>query len=633
MITEPLYNTTFDFNELHSELGHTVKASETGDKFDFNVCQPMTKPCNKENGTFACMRQRNGSEIILGRSSSLQLIDGRLQFNFTSGDKCKNGQNYSLTIVLLCEYDYQKIREPLDVFDGTGRNCSHFIFWKTSRACYALPANLKNNKCSVKDKSGVIFNLNSLSHTTHKLESNKISSEFYLSICKPIHFQYGQMCPPGSSVCLANKTANYSKDKYVDYGQTVPDPEIDNDGQLVMNFPSNQTCSTSTKESISSKILFICAEKERFPRYDGVMGCKHLFTWPTPLACVQQRSCTIVDENTGKIFDFTSLSSKVYNLTYNEKNYVFGVCNLPKFDLYDDKSGALQIEKSQTVSLGVLNDILRYNETGSPYLLYENGAKCGSGFWTTKIEFLCETDDVTYTPPKIVEDKACQLVIQMETELACQKQISCTAQDAQMNEISLIPLMRNSSNYEAKINETTIKDGNEKMKYFLNVCRPLVPLYGLGCPGGSSACMGVQMGSLVEKEQSLGFPDVSLTPVGNRFHLKYLRGGTCEKDPDSQLSSVIEFYCDLNAGEGRPILQEIEHDCHYRFEWATNLICPSHKCEFKKETCEIVNKQLNISANLKNIVGDGVKKVKKINKSSFFCLHQLMYRSEIFTKS
>uniref|UniRef100_A0A1A9ZL76 Uncharacterized protein n=1 Tax=Glossina pallidipes TaxID=7398 RepID=A0A1A9ZL76_GLOPL len=26
-------------------------------------------------------------------------------------------------------------------------------------------------------------------------------------------------------------------------------------------------------------------------------------------------------------------------------------------------------------------------------------------------------------------------------------------------------------------------------RFFLNVCRPLVPKYGLGCPGGSAACM------------------------------------------------------------------------------------------------------------------------------------------------
>ena len=28
------------------------------------------------------------------------------------------------------------------------------------------------------------------------------------------------------------------------------------------------------------------------------------------------------------------------------------------------------------------------------------------------------------------------------------------------------------------------------LQIFLNVCRPLVPKYGLGCPGGTAVCMG-----------------------------------------------------------------------------------------------------------------------------------------------
>lgn len=50
-------------------------------------------------------------------------------------------------------------------------------------------------------------------------------------------------------------------------------------------------------------------------------------------------------------------------------------------------------------------------------------------------------------------------------------------------------------------------------------------------------------------ELGLGYPDISLTVVKDRAHLKYLRGSICPKDPDSQLSSVIEFYCDPSAGK------------------------------------------------------------------------------------
>lgn len=75
-----------------------------------------------------------------------------------------------------------------------------------------------------------------------------------------------------------------------------------------------------------------------------------------------------------------------------------------------------------------------------------------------------------------------------------------------------------------------------------------MPQYGLSCPGGTSVCRAVNSTTTPTSELGLGFPDISLTVVKNRAHLKYLRGSVCPKDPDSQLSSVIEFYCEPSAG-------------------------------------------------------------------------------------
>lgn len=82
----------------------------------------------------------------------------------------------------------------------------------------------------------------------------------------------------------------------------------------------------------------------------------------------------------------------------------------------------------------------------------------------------------------------------------------------------------------------------------MNVCRPLVPQYGLSCPGGTSVCRAKNDTATPTSELSLGYPDISLVVVGDRVHLKHIKGSACPKDPKTELSSVIEFYCDPSAG-------------------------------------------------------------------------------------
>lgn len=63
--------------------------------------------------------------------------------------------------------------------------------------------------------------------------------------------------------------------------------------------------------------------------------------------------------------------------------------------------------------------------------------------------------------------------------------------------------------------------------------------------------------------------------------------------------------------KGAPILQEIEHDCFYKFEWPTNVMCPSHDDKFDEETCDIFNEQLNATMNLRKLFPNGLLTVSK----------------------
>lgn len=130
---------------------------------------------------------------------------------------------------------------------------------------------------------------------------------------------------------------------------------------------------------------------------------------------------------------------------------------------------------------------MRINQTGTPYLLYENGVICNdkpNTKWSTKIEFVCANNasngnnngdggdgnkknirsTVVDVGPKIIENSHCQLLIQYQTELACQEQIECKAKVyiehsedvADMEIIDLTPLISTTDNYEAEIDSTTI---------------------------------------------------------------------------------------------------------------------------------------------------------------------------------
>lgn len=123
--------------------------------------------------------------------------------------------------------------------------------------------------------------------------------------------------------------------------------------------------------------------------------------------------------------------------------------------------------------MGTFNTNLRINQTGTPYLLYENGVICEekeNTKWSTKIEFVCANNssgkgkNKSVEGPKIIENSHCQLLINYQTELACQEQIECKAKVyvehsedvADMEVIDLTPLINTTGNYEAEIDSTSI---------------------------------------------------------------------------------------------------------------------------------------------------------------------------------
>lgn len=122
-------------------------------------------------------------------------------------------------------------------------------------------------------------------------------------------------------------------------------------------------------------------------------------------------------------YDLKELSGKSYTVERNDKKYVFGICTDAKQQC-GENVGACSV--SHPTSMGAVSNVLQLSEekSDSPFLLYKSGAICGplDRYWSTKIEFVCQTDGMP-AGPKIIEDTSCQLIIHFATKLVCNNEV------------------------------------------------------------------------------------------------------------------------------------------------------------------------------------------------------------------
>lgn len=132
-------------------------------------------------------------------------------------------------------------------------------------------------------------------------------------------------------------------------------------------------------------------------------------------------------------YDLKELSGKPYTVEHDGEKYVFGICADAKPQCAENV-GACNVTGGQSSSMGTVSSGLQLSDekSDSPFLLYKSGSVCGAlgKQWTTKIEFLCQTDGMA-AGPKIIENTNCTLIIQFATKLVCNNEvrfIDCTMQ-------------------------------------------------------------------------------------------------------------------------------------------------------------------------------------------------------------
>ncbi|EDW16577.1 cation-independent mannose-6-phosphate receptor isoform X1 [Drosophila mojavensis] len=621
-LTEPVYGNKFDFSKLRSDLAHVVR-SVSNDIFEFNVCSNLTYQCNNESNVAACLK-RQGREYVLGRKHELHYHNGKMYLKYLSGAKCENGTtdhpNYQLHVILNCDYTLDS--NPLQITSFAEDTCSFYINYDTPIACLPLPYDAHSNSCSVPyTNTGNTFDLMELSDVNYRT-TDRQGNFFIINVCKPVLYGENTMCPAGSSICLFSPKETDLKKRFINFGNVQTQPVYKNE-QLLLIHNSSTPCAGNSKLNYSSIVNFHCDKNvmNAHPEYVGPDqdGCTHQFNFITPLACKNLKPCT-ARTTSNELLDLSALSNRApHKLSKDGKTYNVAVCTGAGSPCLAN-GGACYEENGVSYGLGNFNANLRFNQSGSAYLLYEDGVKCDNGNrrWSTKIEFVCASNatkgSLDADALHIIEDSNCQLLIQYWTPLACLEQIRCTEKSYVDNSedgtggggyelFDITPLINNYENYEARV---ALPDNQQQQvakntKFFLNVCRPLVPKYQLGCAGGSAVCMAkMSAAGSPEEEVSLGFPLISLAAINRTtVQLLYLHGDPCPTDRATNLSTTIRFRCNMRSGRGQPVLSSID-DCNYHFDWDTSVICPPHECSFSPDSCEMVQDDLGMRYNFKN---------------------------------
>ncbi|XP_050573369.1 cation-independent mannose-6-phosphate receptor isoform X1 [Bombus affinis] len=557
---------TYNFTSLISPTKDAIVNDERLNvTVRLRLCSALKQKCNGEDGYGICLVKNKKEKGIGKMPPVVNITNGRIMFVFT-GDDCTSDTKYTVNILMKCDYKAENNSLP-ELFSHTLEGCNIYMIWKSVLACG--PRIIGN--CTVTDK-GLHYDLSPLTKYSDNyfVTIDKTLPKIILNICHSVIFEYKALCQSHSGACLQNSSFN----EYVNLGDIQNPPFVTDSGELKLEYQDGDLCRVRTisvphiKTSITFKCDFEATNTE--PEYiGGSEECHYQIMWRTAAACsmesLRNRSiatagnCTVNNPLTNFTYDLRSLMNKnFYTITKNGIKYKFGVCESPVNNSCVAGTGVCLTQNS--TSMGKANTNLIW-EKGGPYLNYTDGDICENGLQRyTIIAFVCGAEG-SPDKPFITKLNACQLTINWNTNLVCEKRVKCATED---DEINLSSLIKSANNYIVKVNKT---------EFHINVCRPLIPVSGLTCLHGSGVCKA-SLNSRNEyvDEISLGFPEEN--PILYKNHetvLRYVDGSPCPENPKRLISSNFTFPC-YNNGKGFPEFKRYE-DCTYIFEWKTSITC------------------------------------------------------------
>uniref|UniRef100_A0A8C1G8U4 Insulin-like growth factor 2 receptor n=1 Tax=Cyprinus carpio TaxID=7962 RepID=A0A8C1G8U4_CYPCA len=535
-------NTGFEFNlkPLASENGYRVNAH--GKDFVVNICGSV-KECGtvRNKPVSGCELEDKKPVSQVGAEQSLQFsTDGTLTLTYKGVLDKQTGTEDTFIINFLCD---QKANPPSLRLKqeelGTTTHVTHNVFFEMSTALACEPAPVD---CQVTDLQGREYDLSDLGlddkyYVPLDTSDQARFQKFYISVCKPLTRVQG--CPAG-----AIGACGQLKGRGVNLGYVQSSLQAAADGSISIVYLNGDKCGLGR---YSTRIIFQCDDSP-------VNDCEYVFIWRTSEACpirrVQGENCIVKDPKSGYEYNLTSLAGKDYEVKKLSYEYHFAVCGPLTSSVcphgLSNSVSSCQVEGSTHRIAGLSNQNLTFDD-GIIMINYTNGEKCHKIYErSTAILFSCDHSKNPGNPEFIKETADCTYLFEWHTALE--------------------PFYAT----------------NQKQRYYINVCKSLVPQTGLwSCPSSAAAC-------LKDGDEYVNLGEAEAGPQWDKniLILKYTNGQAC---PDSKRNrtTIIRFKCDPDKVDSEPTLITALENCVYSFMWFTAAACPLNSTEHGD--CKVTN--------------------------------------------
>ncbi|XP_036361842.1 cation-independent mannose-6-phosphate receptor isoform X1 [Octopus sinensis] len=581
-VVDPLYKNEFDLNLLRKSTGnyHVI-----GGGYDFllNVCGTLNTEkteCNKDTGSAACQTRSSDPSfaINIGKTSDeLVYEDGIIFLTYKDGkSNCHKKFNRKTIIIFTCDPNVEGTTGPHFIEEKD--DCSYLFEWPTRHVC----PKITTSNCKIQDSKGNEYDFSGLRLSSNNyiyLSPGQDKQKFILNVCQTLVHRKGETCPSSSAACRIYLNETDSTKKYHNIGELGSNPL-----EFFGNFPrlvykNGEPCGEG--KTSSTYITFQCdlSAVDSSPKeyYYIESKCEHHFLWVAREACPLNQipshndTCSVTDESTGVSFDLSQLKkSKGYTISdQKEHSFQLNICGAVANSQCSKESSSCQTNTNTNKSFncGKANSNLQFKE-GVIFLNYSGGDKCHGGKFerNTIINFVCNPSKGIGAPVYLAESKNCTYYFSWHTDLVCEKQFRCTViKGGQMFDLS--PLVQMSGHHVA---EGMAPSEDPGASYYINICRPLNPIYGSICPPLASVCEthvdenGVSLGSVSDVPY--------IDPNDQAVTIHYKNGAPCPNSKQNR-STIIKFRCKVGPSLGHPVLMDAIDSCTYIFNWETNLVC------------------------------------------------------------
>uniref|UniRef100_A0A3Q2XYE7 Insulin-like growth factor 2 receptor n=1 Tax=Hippocampus comes TaxID=109280 RepID=A0A3Q2XYE7_HIPCM len=536
LVTDPKTLDQYDLSLSYPSSGSNWQAMDLSDsaalrKYYINVCRPINavKGCDR-HASVCQMKQGYPQEVVsvsnMGVSKRGPIIEGRdrLLLEFTDGAPCESDGlklTYTSRIHLVCTRGMLSMGPRFLIY----QNCTANFIWETRAACAITTT--KNSSCAVIDpNTGLELNLQPLaSKIGYKTSAN---GKDFLDT-----FTINLVCDPNAhpgSLKLLREDLN-----------TLPSHVVHD---VLFEFSTALACVPAPVDCQASPQVAEDGSISILYHHGDQCGAASRYSTRIILLCDDSPGSLMFDRQDGCEYVFILRTSE-----------------------------ACPIRKSQ-----VANQRLIF--VGDQLILnYTNGETCHKIYQrSTEIHFSCHPDMHPGVPEFIKETPDCTYLFNWPTALACLpvKTTSCSY-DSRGHSYDLSPLAMEARNWEV-----TASTEDTSKRFYINICRSLVPQGSWKCPSGSASC--VKIG---DQYVSLGHVTSGPTWDTSVLKLQYSGGQACP-DGVRNRSTIIRFKCDKDqVQDSRPTLISAIEDCLYTFVWFTAAACPLNSSQH--DGCRVAN--------------------------------------------